>query len=155
MRRVIPTLVLALIAAACSGGGSVDNTTTESPTTGPPTTAATTTVAPTTTAVATETTAATEPPSSAPSPLVVTSVDFDEEFVVITNVSGADYSLEGHFVCNFPNYISVSDVGTVAAGDSFTVQLADLAAGQGSGEVAVYTSNSFGNSDDMDLSGQQ
>jgi hypothetical protein len=147
-------IVFALMAAACSGGDSVD-TTSSSPatTTAPTTTAATTTVAPTvtstTTAAPTETTTPTEPPTSGPPPLVVTSVDFEEEWVEITNVSGSDYSLDGHFVCNFPTYISIGDLGTIAAGESFTIELADLAASQSTGEVGVYTSNDFANPDAM------
>ena len=157
-RSVWMILVVALVAAACGGDDDTATTTTASPATSaatttatPATTAPTTTAAPvtTTTTEPATTTTATEPASNDGAPLLIESVDFDEEFVVITNVSDAEYSLEGHFVCNFPNYASISDIGTVAAGESFTVPLADLGAVSSTGEVGIYTSSDFGSADAM------
>lgn len=64
-------------------------------------------------------------------------------------MSDSEYSLEGHFVCNFPTYSSIGDLGSVAPGESFTVELAVLGAASGTGEIGVYTSSSFGSSDAM------
>lgn len=154
MRRLsTPIVLLALIAVSCGGGSDPAPTSTSAVAT---TAASTTTLLETTTTVATtsttEATTTTEPTTLAPAaspPLVITSVDFDEEWVEITNVSGSDYSLEGHFICNFPTYASIADIGTVAAGESFTVELSVLNAGSASGEVGIYTGSDFGNSDAM------
>lgn len=154
MRKLsTPVVLLALISTACGGGSETASTSSTAVAT---TVATTTTIAETTTTVATTTTtdaattteATTLAPAASP-PLVITSVDFDEEWVEITNVSGSDYSLEGHFVCNFPSYSSIADIGIVAAGESFTVELSALNAGSASGEVGVYTDSDFGNSDAM------
>ena len=164
-RRMALILGFVLVTAACGGGDDVTASSTTSTstaaasTTGAPesttttttdavttTDAGTTTGAPTTTAATTTTT---EEPAGTSSPLAITKVDFDEEWVEITNVSDAEYSLDGHFICNFPGYASIADVGRVAAGESFTVELSLIGAGSATGEIALYTASDFSNPDAM------
>lgn len=150
MRRVTSILVVALVAAACGGDGTADTTAAPTTTVAPQTTVVASSTAEPSTTMTPTTGGGSEAPDPAPSPpLVITAVDFDEEYAVITNVSGADYSLEGHFVCNFPSYAPIGALGTVAAGDSFTIELATFAASVGSGELAIYTSNEFADPDAM------
>lgn len=155
MRRAIMTVLVTLVAAACGGGESTDSTTVAPATTIAASTtsdASTTTSAPESTTTTTETTTtavAERPAAPAVSPLVITSVDFDEEYAVITNVTGSGYSLEGHFICNFPTYAPIGELGTIPAGESFTVELATIAASTGSGEIGIYTTNDFSNPDAM------
>lgn len=158
-RRLTPILVLVLIVAACGGDGDTQSSstssttttvasTTQAPASTTTTDVVTTTEAPSTTA-ATSSTTTTEAPTPGSPPLVITAVDFAEEWVEITNISEDEYSLEGHFLCNFPNYASIADLGTVAAGESVTVELSRIGARPISGEIGIYTDSDFGNPDAM------
>jgi len=125
---------LALLAAAC--GGRSDHSAPSTSTAGAPaSTVATTTVPPTTAAV----------PEGGTSiqGLHIDNVTFGADgFVEISNTSGADISLDGLWLCKFPNYVPLS--GTVAAGDVLRVSAADVGGlSPDGGEAALYKERAF------------
>ena len=133
--------VLALVVAAC--GDSGEDTT--------PTTAATPT-----TVAATPETAAPEPditdaPAAAEgtiADLAITEVVFGES-VTISNLGTGPVSVDGLWLCNRPSYTPMP-TALIAPGESITVAAGDLGGlSDGSGEVAMYTSNNFGASSDI------
>jgi len=109
-----------------------------------------TTAAPAATVAATTTT----PPTTAAVPeggtsiqgLHIDRVTFGlDGFVEISNTGDSDVSLDGLWLCQFPNYVPLS--GTIAAGD--VLQVAALQVGGLSpdgGEAALYSEKSFGSS---------
>jgi len=72
--------------------------------------------------------------------LQVTSVDFDIGVAVLTNTGERDIDLTGYWICNRPNYAELPSA-LLVPGDSVEVSLGGFPAS--GGEVAVYTSNSF------------
>jgi len=135
MRRIIPlVLALMLVTAACSSGGDPtvgDTSGTEAPPTSAP-------EAPTTTGAA----------SGEASPLVIVSVDFDAGLIVIRNDGDEEYDLAGHWICNRPNYSELpSEI--LAPGQVIEIDTAAIGLSSTDGEVALYSSNSFGSSDDI------
>ncbi|MGH1493921.1 MAG: hypothetical protein ACRBK7_31760 [Acidimicrobiales bacterium] len=74
--------------------------------------------------------------------LSIVSIDFDAAEVVIANAGDAAVDLDGHFLCNFPDYRTIADVGSVEPGTSVTVPL-PVALSPVAGELGLYTSNSF------------
>ena len=172
MKRIALTLALVLVVAACGDDDSSGTTattaaaTTGVTTTAAPTTEAPTTDAPTTTAAATTTAPATTEGSGG-AMFEITSVTFGAgPMVVITNLGDAPGSLAGHWLCQRPAYYELPDV-QVGAGQSFAISLggsvflpppgaitveetASLGAfNPGSGELALYSSSSFGSASDI------
>ena len=154
MRRVTLLLAIALVAGACGGDGTEDTTTdapatTASPdattTTAQPSTTTATTVAATEPTTTTATTTTTEAPVATGPATVITAVDFDEGVVELTNISDEPFSLDGHFLCNFPTYVSIS--GSLDPGASTTFELSGVGAGSLSGEIGLYNGSNFGSSD--------
>ena len=136
-RWFVALAVLALVAAAC--GDSDDGDDAETPTT--------------TTTEATAETAAPEPDiteappavSGSPSDLAITEVVFGDH-VTITNLGDAPVSVEGLWLCNRPSYTPLP-TAQIAPGESLDIAAGDLDGLQeGNGEVALYTSNNFGDS---------
>ena len=73
--------------------------------------------------------------------LQVTSVDFTTGVAVITNLGDRDIDLTGHWICNRPSYAELP-ARELAAGESVEASLGGFSAD--GGEVAVYTSDAFG-----------
>ncbi len=155
-------IVLALVAAACGGGA-----TPATPTAGAPGTEAGTTTASTTTEATTTTTEPTTTTEAAPGGAVfaIATVTFGQApMVVITNVGDTSGNLEGHWLCQRPNYGRIGDV-ELAPGESAAISLGgevfvpppgaktvDISQGVGtldpaSGELGLYSAGDFGNPD--------
>lgn len=142
-------VALALLAASC---GSDDSTETADPSTdaadptdapaAPTDAPAAPTDAPAAPTDAPE--APTEVPAAADQGLVVTAVDIDAGVVTITNTGTTDIDLSGHQLCNRPTYVPLPDE-VLAAGESMDFGLGLMSAD--GGEVGLYTSSDFGNSD--------
>ena len=129
-RLLAATAVALLLTAAC---GSDDTTETSDATN-----AATGTEAPDDTAAP-----AAEIPDGG---LEVSSVNFDAGTAQLINMGDEPVDLTGHWVCNRPNYAELPAV-ELAPGDTIEIGVVGLI--DAGGEVAIYTSNSFDNSDDM------
>jgi hypothetical protein len=141
MRRVIPlVLALMLVTAACNSGN--DSTTDETANS-----EATTTSAGTATTVAPGTTTTEALPGEV-SPLVIAAVDFEAGIIVIRNEGSEDYDLTGHWICNRPNYSELPS-GILAPGETIEIDTAVIELSSSDGEVALYSSNSFGSADDI------
>ena len=88
-------------------------------------------------------------PEPAPEPgvpssgLQVTSVDFTTGVAVITNLGEVDIDLTGHWICNRPSYAELP-AQVLGPGESVEASLGGFSA-EG-GEVAIYTSDAFGDS---------
>lgn len=80
------------------------------------------------------------------SPLQVTSVDFTSGVATITNTGHQSYDLKGHWICQRPTYAELPDE-VLEPGATYEASLGGFDAG--GGEVAVYTSDSFGSSEDI------
>lgn len=169
MRRAV--LIVTLIFAACGGDSETSATSTPAPTltslaaAAPPASSTTSTAAATTTTTTTTTT--TLPPNAAAA-FGLTQVVFDQSsFVVITNWGNDVGNLDGHWLCQFPSYVSLPDV-ELAPGEQALIGLAgtpppDLAGmaavvdlgpvvgefSAESGEIALYTDSSFDNPDSI------
>jgi hypothetical protein len=157
MRKLILPAVLILLLAAC--GDSGDTTSTAGA--GDDPAASTTTAAATTTVAATVTVPAGDPE------FVVTRIAFGNlGFVEITNIGTAPGDLGGHWLCQQPSYFEIQPIVLepgrsvwIAAGDGtgvtpggtvVAVQGSGGALGQlaeSGGEVGLYASNSFADSD--------
>ena len=79
---------------------------------------------------------------------VLTAVVFGEDgYVEVTNVGSAAGSLEGHWICQLPAYFMAG--GQLEPGESARFDRSDSSFGSlnaDSGEIGLYTSNSFGDS---------
>jgi len=170
MKRIALLVALVLIVAACGDDDATDTTTTQAPTATTATTAAE--VTDTTESIAeddmTEEEMTEEDTTESMSPegtiFEITSVTFGAPMVVITNVGTETGSLGGHWICQRPSYqeLPAIDIGpgqSVAislGGDVFlpppgtlTIE-AQLNIGSitpSSGEIGLYSSNSFGSAD--------
>ncbi len=129
-RWMLVIAVLALVAAAC---GDSDDSGDE----------------PATQDTAAPETAAPEPDvtdaavaSGTAADLAITAVVFDDH-VTITNLGSDPVSVDGLWICNRPNYMQLP-TAVIAPGES--IEISDFALPAGGGEVALYTSNSFGDS---------
>lgn len=78
--------------------------------------------------------------------LQVTSVDFTTGIATITNTGDQPYDLKGHWICQRPTYAELPDE-VLDPGATYEASLGGFDAG--GGELAVYTSNSFGSSEDI------
>lgn len=136
-RRRLTAVVaaLALLSAACGGGSDNSASSTTTTTAAPATTAATTTAPPTTAAV----------PEGGTSivGLHIDNITFGADgYVEISNTSDSDISLDGLWLCQFPNYLPLS--GTIAAGDVLQVSAADAGGlSPDGGEAALYERRAF------------
>ncbi len=135
MKRSFAILaVFVLVAAACGDSDDGDTTATDA---------------------AVQETGAPEPDTSEPAvasgsvaDLAITEVVFGDH-VTITNLGSDAVSVDGLWVCNRPNY-SPLPTAVIAPGESLQVAASDLGGlSDGAGEVALYTSNSFGDSSAM------
>ncbi len=131
MRRLaIAVTALALVAAACSGGSPAPDAGTSS-----------------TPAPGSSTAAASSAPSSTgtSSPLVIVAVDFAAGFVLLRNDGDEPVDLAGYWLCNRPNYVELPS-RTVAPGEVLELDTAvsDLSLDPAGGELALYSSRSFG-----------
>ena len=91
----------------------------------------------------------TDPPESAPDAtggLEVSGVSFDAGTAQLINMGDEPIDLTGLWVCNRPNYAELPAV-ELAPGDTIEIGVVGLI--DAGGEVAIYTSNSFGSSDDI------
>ncbi len=142
MKRWISLLaVLALVAAACGGDDDgADTTTQPTPTTTTTVAATTTTEAPTTTSAPPTTQA---PAAGSTADLAITEVVFGDHFT-ITNLGDAPVDVDGLWVCNRPAYAPLS--GVIEPGESVELSPSEINLPEGGGEVALYSSNSFGDS---------
>ncbi len=128
---------ITMIAAACGGGSDEASSPGESPAA----TAVTTTATPTTTT----------PPTTVPVPeggttiqgLHIDRVVFGTDgFVEISNSGDSDVSLDGLWLCQFPNYLPLS--GTIAAGDVLQIEALGVGGLSSSGgEAALYSAREF------------
>ncbi len=78
--------------------------------------------------------------------LQVSAVDLDAGTAVLVNLGAEPIDLGGHWVCNRPNYAELPDV-ELAPGEELEIGVGGVT--EGGGEVAIYTSDSFSNSDDI------
>ncbi len=78
--------------------------------------------------------------------LEITSINFDTAEVVIVNNGDTEVNLDGHFLCNFPDYAPIADVGTVAPGESVTV-ISPVGISAAAGELGLYTTDSYSSPD--------
>lgn len=141
MKRVIPlALALLLVAAACGSGS-------DSATTDTSDTAATSTSAQESTTVVPATTTSKASGGEA-SPLVIVAVDFEAGFILIRNDGAEDYNLAGHWICNRPNYSELPNE-ILAPDGIIEVDTSVIELSSADGEIALYSSNSFGSSDDI------
>ena len=142
MKRWLSLLaVLALVAAACGDGDDgVAATTQPAPTTTQPA-PTTTQPAPTTTAAPTTTQA---PPEGSTADLAITEVVFGDHFT-ITNLGAGPVDVDGLWVCNRPTYAPLPAT-VIAAGESLDIAAAEVGLPDNGGEVALYSSNTFGDS---------
>lgn len=83
---------------------------------------------------------------TAGSELRVTEVDFVAGVATITNIGDESVDLAGHWLCNRPAYVELPGQ-PLDAGETIEVSIGGLT--QGGGEVGLYTSDSFGNADDL------
>ncbi len=141
-------LVTALVAAACSDDTGA---TTAAPTT---TNASATTEAPATTAT-TQAPAATTTPTTTPASttgLKIEQVGFDTSFqegwVLLSNNGSTPVTIGGYFLCQRPSYFALPDV-TIPAGEILLIDGAVGSLDPGGGEVALYSSNSFEDSNSI------
>jgi hypothetical protein len=77
--------------------------------------------------------------------LQVTEIRFENSTGVLTNTGDEPIDLAGHWLCNRPTYVELS--GVIEPGESKEVGLGGMTAE--AGELAVYTSQNFGNADDL------
>lgn len=170
MKKLVPLIALLLLAAACSSDDEDGEPTAPAPTEAPQAEAPATTQAPTTsqpTAAEPEsTTVATEAVPEGDAAFAMTQVVFgDSGYVVITNVGNGTGDVGGHWLCQRPAYFEIPST-ELAPGESVWVAAADgagLVPAQGvvavvvanrslgafsveTGEMAMYTSNGFGDS---------
>jgi hypothetical protein len=82
------------------------------------------------------------------SPLVIVAVDFEAGVILIRNDGDEDYDLAGHWICNRPNYSELpSEV--LAPGRIIEIDTSVIELSAADGEIALYSSNSFGSADDI------
>lgn len=171
MKRIALPIALVLVLAACGDDGASAETTVT--TAAPTTTSAetTTSAAETTTSTqATTTTAAETTTTGADGPtgivFQIASVTFGAPMVTIYNIGDEGGSLAGHWLCQRPSYVELPDI-TLEPGEGVAISLGGnvflpppgLKTGDGvfnvgalsasSGELALYSSNNFGSSDDI------
>lgn len=170
MKRIALPIALVLVLAACgddSTGADTTTTTAATSTTAAETTSSTaaettTTAADTTTTVAETTTTTADGPAGVV--FQIQSVSFGSPMVVIYNIGDEGGSLAGHWLCQRPSYAELPDI-TLEPGEGLAISLGGnvflpppglkTADGQlnigaldpASGEIALYSSNSFGSSD--------
>lgn len=126
----------ALLLAACGGTG---DSATPSPE------AVATTTQPT---AAIQSTEAETNPSIAAGGLVIESIDFDAGVMTLRNSGDSAYDTSGHWICNRPSYSDVAST-SIAPGATLEVDVSGIGARAGDGEIGLYTSNDFGNPDDI------
>ena len=138
-RLVGPALmVLVLVAAACGDDGGTSDSVAE-------------TAAAEGTAAAEETTAA-EPTDGedeaavATGGLEISSVQFGDGTAQLINTGDSPIDLTGLWVCNRPNYAELPAT-ELAPGEGIEIGVVGMT--EAGGEVAIYTSNDFGNSDEI------
>jgi len=169
MRARSIATALVLLVAAC--GGTVGETTTTAPQAETTTTPVPSTTAPasepaTTTPTVAETTTTSPTAASGPQFVMSTVALGDSAMVVITNIGDEAGSLGGHWLCQRPQYYEFPNV-ELAAGQSAAVSVGgsvflpppDAVVIEGTafigpfspagGEVGLYSSNSFGNPNDI------
>ena len=76
--------------------------------------------------------------------LQVTSVDFTTGVAVLTNVGTGNFDLNGHWICNRPSYAELPEE-VLQPGEFVEVSLDGFS--PDGGEVAIYSSNSFGDNE--------
>ncbi len=162
MKRIALLVALVLVVAACGDDDAADTTTTQASTA---TTAADVTD---TTEAMTEDEMTEDEMTESMSPegtiFEITSVSFGAPMVVITNVGTETGSLGGHWVCQRPSYQELPAID-IGPGESVAISLggdvflpppgtltieAQLNLGSitaSSGEIGLYSSNSFGSAD--------
>lgn len=131
-------MVLVLVAAACG-----DDDDTSDSVVG--TAAAEGTAAPAET-TGTESTDGEDEPAVATGGLQISSVQFGAGTAQLVNTGDSLVDLTGLWVCNRPNYAELPAL-LLAPGEGIEISVVGLT--EAGGEVAIYTSNSFGNSDDI------
>lgn len=130
-------MVLVLVAAAC--GDDDDTSSVE-------TAAAEDTSAPDETTAAGESTVEEEEAPVATGGLEVSGVQFDAGTAQLINTGDSPVDLTGLWVCNRPSYAELPAV-ELAPGEGIEIDVVGLI--DAGGEVAIYSSNSFDNSDDI------
>ncbi len=167
MKRIALLLAFVVVAAACGDDDAGDSTVTTAATTTSQAPAETTTTpaAETTTTVAETTTAPTTTAAEAHEVgLVITSLGFESDMVVITNFGSETIDLSGYWLCQRPSYAAIPSV-ELAPGEFLSIDLGgdvffpipgsktiegSLNVGglnPTSGELALYSSNSFGSAE--------
>lgn len=81
-------------------------------------------------------------------PVVIAGVDFDAGVATLRNAGDTDETLTGWWICNRPAYRELPEV-TIPAGGTVEVDLTGIATNRDTGELALYTSGSFGNAEDL------
>lgn len=148
MRRLILWSARALLTAACGGCGAETQTpdptiasTATSTTAAPPSTEASTTTTPTEGVTTTTGTVLADG-----HPLVIASIDFEGNAIVLGNGGDEPYDLTGHYPCNRPSYAPVP-AETLPPGGIIEIRATSLGVSPDDGELGLYTSNSFGSAD--------
>jgi len=155
MSRRTTTLTLllvavALVAVACSSDAE-ETTTTAAATTTEATSApeTTSTAEPSTTTTAADTTTSEAPGEPMATTFAISEVVFGSAgYIEITNISDAEASLDGYWVCQQPSYHQLS--GTLQPGESIQFAAADSRFGSlnaDRGAMGLYTSADFGSPD--------
>ncbi len=170
MKRIALLLAFVLVAAACGDddAGGPTTTTAATATSQAPAETTTTAAAETTTTTAAETTTTAAPTTTAAEAhevgLAITSLGFESDMVVITNFGSETIDLSGYWLCQRPSYAAIPSV-ELAPGEFLSINLGSdvflpipgsktiegsLNVGglnPTSGELALYSSNSFGSAE--------
>ncbi len=78
--------------------------------------------------------------------LEILSIDFDTGEVAIANNGDSEITLDGYWMCIFPQYGEIEGVGAVAPGETVSV-VAPVSLSAAGGELGLYTSDSFSSSE--------
>lgn len=142
VRRLLPAFILAtLLLAACGDGSTATTTAAEAATT-------------TTTPGSSSTDTVTPPESSSSSTtadgdatFAITEVDFPDGTVTITNVGEVPGNLDGHAICQRPNYFTFGDI-LLNPGESYLFDAGSIGSiAPDNGEIALYSTADFGSAD--------
>jgi hypothetical protein len=81
----------------------------------------------------------------------ITRIDFEASTIEITNHGDSEVDPNGLIVCSFPAYAPIDGAPALAAGESFTLDLAtiDIPAVAGDGELGLYVDGDFENPDSI------
>ena len=74
--------------------------------------------------------------------IVIDTIDFAGDRIVLRNAGDSAYDLSGHWLCNRPTYVELAGE-VLEPGATFEVAASDLGLSSDGGEVGVYTARAF------------